>query len=92
MIPFEETSFRIVITSRIACKNHESKPKPESRITPTAIPLGGEQHTTPEIQYGGGSLNRSEVAKINQSNVDEPYFRPIKYKDGIIMYIVDHRW
>ena len=24
--------------------------------------------------------------------MDEPYFGPIKNKDGIIMYIVDHEW
>ena len=24
--------------------------------------------------------------------MDEPYFRSIKNKDGIIMYIVDHKW
>ena len=29
---------------------------------------------------------------MGQLNVDEPYFRPIKNKDGIIVYIVDHKW
>ena len=46
------------------------------------------------LQYSGKSiLNPCYLSlKIRQLNVDEPYFRSIKNKDDIIMYIVDHQW
>ena len=64
-----------------------------TEVDPEPIPHSGEQLTQPKCQYGGGPVNyRLKVAKIRQLNVDEPYFRPNKNKDGIIMYIVDHQW
>ena len=86
-----DTPFHLA-TSRIPWKIHESKPKHGSKTNTTPIPLIEEQHTEPKMHYGGSPSNyRLNVPKIRQLSVNEPYFSPIKNKDGIIMYIVDHQ-
>ena len=70
-------------TSRIPWKIYESKPKPGSRTDSTPISLSVEQHTQPKIYYGGSVNYCLNMAKIRYINVDEPYFRPIKNKNGI---------
>ena len=55
--------------------------------------LLAEKHTQLKIQYVVGFADyRLKVAKIRQLNVDEPYLRSNRNKDGIIKYIVDHEW
>ena len=45
ILPKVQISYKIIRTSRILWKIHESKPKPGRRTNSTPIPLSGEQHT-----------------------------------------------